>query len=265
MWKKNNLGEVHHSGKENTARSSVGFLQQRWRTSSGENPHLGKKVGFSLNGQTDELAVLRRSGCSQGPSFIDPKALRAKQKCYFSNEKIAKRVLGDARRDAIKKNNKGNYLIALTRIDPGIHLLCGGSRITGLIDSGAQINLCKLSFIEDLNNKGINVKIYQSDRKVKSVSGEQLKVYGKTKLHFYVLNKKLRGTFLIVGNQTDFPGPLLLGIQFLKRNSISCDFGAWKISIGNKMIPMLDPYPTEYKDASTIGGTSWKKNKLLHP
>jgi len=108
-------------------------------------------------------------------------------------------------------------------------------RIEFLFDTGATISLIKL---KTLKNEAV---IHEEKIKLTGITGHSLETIEKAYLHVKLNNGKIRHPVYVIKDDTPLEYDGIIGADFIRKNSVTCDYGTKRIRIGDTSFK-LNPY-----------------------
>ncbi|KAL6446821.1 hypothetical protein ACFW04_001329 [Cataglyphis niger] len=107
-------------------------------------------------------------------------------------------------------------------------------KVQMLYDSGSTISLIKLKQLKD------DTLIYEDKIAFTGITGHKVHTIGKVYVTIKINNQKVKHTFYVVRDDIAIEYEGILGIDFLRQHSVTCDYKYNRLKIGNAM---LNLYP----------------------
>jgi len=105
-------------------------------------------------------------------------------------------------------------------------------KINMLYDSGSTISLIKLRQLRD------DALIYERKIALTGITGHKIYTIGKTYTTIKLNGRRLKHAFYVVGDDTPIEHEGILGIDFLRKHTVTCDYANNKLQIGNAILKL---------------------------
>jgi len=105
-------------------------------------------------------------------------------------------------------------------------------KINMLYDSGSTISLIKLKQLRD------DALIYEDKIALTGITGHKIHTIGKTYVTIELDGRRLKHAFYVVGDDTPIEHEGILGIDFLRKHTVTCDYSNSQLKIGNTVLKL---------------------------
>lgn len=101
-----------------------------------------------------------------------------------------------------------------------------------LYDSGSTISLIKLKLLKD------EVPVYENKIALTGVIGHQIHTFGKMYATIKMGDQEIKHPIYVVKDDFPIEHDIILGIDFLRKHSITCDYRRAELKIGNSTLKL---------------------------
>jgi len=108
-------------------------------------------------------------------------------------------------------------------------------KIDMLYDSGSTISLVKLRQLKD------DALIYEKKIALTGITGHKVHTIGKTYVTIELGSRRIKHAFCVVSDDTPIEHEGILGIDFLRKHTVLCDYSNRRLQIGSTVLK-LHPY-----------------------
>jgi len=105
-------------------------------------------------------------------------------------------------------------------------------RINMLYDSGSTISLIKLKQLKD------DALIYEDKIALTGITGHKIHTIGKIYATIELDGRRLKHAFYVVGDDTPIEHEGILGIDFLRKHTVTCDYSNSRLQVGNSVLKL---------------------------
>jgi len=130
-------------------------------------------------------------------------------------------------------------------------------KINMLYDSGSTISLIKLRQLKD------DALIYEKRIALTGITGHKVHTIGKTYATIKLGGRRLKHAFYVVSDDTPIEHEGILGIDFLRKHNVTCDYTNSRLQIGSTILK-LHPFSqlTLKPRSETILKATTNKNRV---
>jgi len=130
-------------------------------------------------------------------------------------------------------------------------------KINMLYDSGSTISLIKLRQLKD------DALIYEKRIALTGITGHKVHTIGKTNATIKLGGRRLKHAFYVVNDDTPIEHEGILGIDFLRKHNVTCDYTNSRLQIGSTILK-LHPFSqlTLKPRSETILKATTNKNRV---
>jgi len=130
-------------------------------------------------------------------------------------------------------------------------------KINMLYNSGSTISLIKLKQLRD------DALIYENKIALIGITGHKVYTIGKMHATIELDSRRLKHAFYVIGDDTPIEHEGILGIDFLRKHTVTCDYSKSRLQIGSAIL-RLHPFSklTLKPRSETILKATTNKNKV---